>query len=82
MHYSSTVFSCQDNKAYSRTKKDIDILWRIVYNFYVREGLMTVKEVLDHLRIGRTKFYALIKEGTIRTVKIGKRTLYDPEDIK
>lgn len=46
------------------------------------DGLMTVKETLEHLKIGRTKFYALIHEGKIRTVKIGKRTLLDPEDLK
>ncbi len=43
---------------------------------------MTVKEALDYLKIGRTKLYALLKEGKIRTVKIGKRTLFDPEDVK
>lgn len=43
---------------------------------------MTVKEALGHLRIGRTKFYSLISEGKIRTVKIGKRTLLDPVDLK
>ena len=48
----------------------------------MNDSLLTVKEALKHLRIGRTKFYALISEGKIRTVKIGKRTLLDPEDLK
>jgi excisionase family DNA binding protein len=46
------------------------------------EGLMTVKEVLDHLKIGRTKLYELVGSGNLRTVKIGKRTLFDPDDVK
>ena len=43
---------------------------------------MTVKETLNYLKIGRTKLYSLINEAKIRTVKIGKRTLFDPEDVK
>ena len=43
---------------------------------------MTVKDALEHLKIGRTKFYSLPGEGKIRTVKIGKRTLLDPLDLK
>lgn len=46
------------------------------------DGLMTVEDALQYLKIGKTKLYALIKEGKIRTVKIGKRTLIDPEDLK
>lgn len=46
------------------------------------DGLMTVKDVLDHLKIGRTSLYDLLKKGKIRTVKIGKRTLFDPADVK
>ncbi|TAL26931.1 MAG: DNA-binding protein [Nitrospirae bacterium] len=46
------------------------------------DSLMTVKDALEHLKIGRTKFYSLIGEGKIRTVKIGKRTLLDPLDLK
>lgn len=46
------------------------------------DGLMTVKETLNYLKIGRTKLYSLINEAKIRTVKIGKRTLFDPEDVK
>lgn len=43
---------------------------------------MTVKDVLNHLKIGRTNLYDLLKKGKIQTVKIGKRTLFDPEDLK
>lgn len=43
---------------------------------------MTIKEAHEYLNIGKTKFYALIKEGKIKPVKIGKRTLVDPEDLR
>jgi excisionase family DNA binding protein len=45
-------------------------------------GLMTVKGVLQYLKISRPTLYSLINEGKIRTVKIGTRTLFDPEDVK
>jgi excisionase family DNA binding protein len=47
----------------------------------MNEGLMTVKDVLSYLKIGRTNLYDLINTGKIRTVKIGKRTLFDPKDL-
>jgi len=34
--------------------------------------LLTVDEVVDVLKIGRTKVYDLIKSNTIRSVKIGR----------
>lgn len=43
---------------------------------------MTIKEAHQYLNIGKTKFYDLIKEGKIKPIKIGKRTLIDPEDLK
>jgi excisionase family DNA binding protein len=46
------------------------------------DGLMTVKDLLQYLKISKPKLYSLIKEGKIRTVKIDKRTLFDPEDVK
>lgn len=45
------------------------------------EGLLTVNETLNYLKIGRTTLYALVKEGRLKTVKIGKRTLFDKRDI-
>lgn len=45
-------------------------------------SLLTVKEVVNHLRIGTSTFYRLIKKGGIRRIKIGGRTLFDPEDLK
>jgi len=65
-----------------RTSMNIDKQKRTGYNSLMSEGLMTVKEALDHLKIGRTKLYDLISEGKLRTVKIGKRTLFDPDDVK
>lgn len=67
---------------HQRTSMNIDKQKRTDYNPFMSEGLMTVKEALDHLKIGRTKLYDLISEKKLRTVKIGKRTLFDPEDVK
>lgn len=35
----------------------------------------TVKEFLTAHRIGRTKFYELVKQGIIRPIKVGRKTL-------
>ncbi|EDP75545.1 helix-turn-helix domain-containing protein [Hydrogenivirga sp. 128-5-R1-1] len=43
--------------------------------------LFTVKEALEYLRISRPTFYRLIKQGKIKPVKIGKRTLIDKNDL-
>ncbi len=43
---------------------------------------MSVNDTLNYLKISRPTLYVLINKGKIRTVKIGKRTLFDPEDVK
>jgi excisionase family DNA binding protein len=58
---------------------DISFACRI---FSMDSGLLTVDDALKYLKISRPTLYALIKEGKIQTVKIGKRTLFDPEDVK
>ena len=35
----------------------------------------TVDQFLSDMKIGRTHFYALVKQGRIRIVKLGRRTL-------
>jgi excisionase family DNA binding protein len=45
-------------------------------------GLMSVNDTLNYLKISRPTLYVLINKGKIGTVKIGKRTLFDPEDVK
>jgi len=47
----------------------------------MEERLLTVKEAMSYLKIGRTTLYHLIKQGRIKPVKIGKRTLIDKEDL-
>jgi excisionase family DNA binding protein len=37
--------------------------------------LVTVREGLRLTGLGNTKFYELVKDGTIETVKVGRRTL-------
>lgn len=44
--------------------------------------LMNVAEAADYLRISRASLYNLMKKGELKPVKIGKRTLFDSEDVK
>jgi excisionase family DNA binding protein len=42
----------------------------------------SIAEVKAELGIGQTKLYALIKEGKIKTHKIGARTIIKAESLK
>lgn len=44
--------------------------------------LVTVPTALAVTGVGRTKFYELVKEGRIRTVAIGRRTLVIFADLE
>ena len=46
------------------------------------EKLMTVQDLMDTLRISRPTLYRMLKGGRLRPVRIGKRTLFDPADIR
>ena len=39
------------------------------------EGLLTVEEAADWLRVSRWSVYNLIRGGQLRTIKIGRRRL-------
>lgn len=43
---------------------------------------MNVEEAADYLRISRATLYNLMKKGELKPVKIGKRTLFDTDDLK
>ena len=45
-------------------------------------GAMTVKEFGGRYRLGHTKIYELIKDGKLRAVKCGTRTLILRSDAK
>ena len=45
------------------------------------ERLLTVKEATQYLKISKVTLYKLIKQGKIKPVKIGKRTLIDKNDL-
>ena len=47
----------------------------------IEKRLLTVKEACEYLRIGRSTLYRHIKQGKIKPVKIGKRTLIDKNDL-
>jgi excisionase family DNA binding protein len=46
------------------------------------DRLMTVEDVMENLRISRPTLYRLLKSHRLVPVRIGKRTLFDPKDIK
>ncbi|WP_329411927.1 helix-turn-helix domain-containing protein [Nocardia vinacea] len=41
----------------------------------VQNHLLEVNEACEQLRIGRTLFYALVRDGQIKTIKAGSRRL-------
>jgi excisionase family DNA binding protein len=46
------------------------------------DKLLTVSDLMDSLRISRPTLYRLLKSGQLIPVRIGKRTLFDPADIR
>jgi len=46
-----------------------------------RKRLMSVEEARRELDVGRTKFYELLKTGSLKTVKIGRLRKVTPEAI-
>jgi excisionase family DNA binding protein len=46
------------------------------------DKLLTVEEVMANLRISRPTLYRLLKSEKLIPVRIGKRTLFDVQDIK
>jgi excisionase family DNA binding protein len=45
-------------------------------------GAVTVREFSRRYRLGRTLVYEMIKDGRLRAVKCGQRTLVLAKDIK
>jgi excisionase family DNA binding protein len=43
---------------------------------------MTVREFCERYRLGNTLVYEMIKDGRLRAVKCGKRTLLLAKDVK
>ena len=43
--------------------------------------MLSIPEVGLRLGIGRTSVYGLIKRGTLKTIKLGTRTLIPAEDV-
>jgi excisionase family DNA binding protein len=46
------------------------------------DKLLTVSDLMDSLRISRPTLYRLLKSRQLIPVRIGKRTLFDPADIR
>jgi len=44
--------------------------------------LLSVKDACDLLGVGRTTLYQLRKRGLIRSVRIGRRVLFDLRDLE
>ena len=50
-------------------------------DFGLQKIAYDILETASMLSIGRTTLYALIKSGDIRTIKVGRRTLFLAVDI-
>ncbi len=46
------------------------------------EQLYTVKETAGILKVSRATLYRLIDRGLLRSVKIGRKTLFTEEELK
>jgi excisionase family DNA binding protein len=44
--------------------------------------LLSVDEVIAAIGLGRTSVYALFKSGSLKTIKIGRRTFVRPHDLE
>lgn len=51
-------------------------------NAVVEPVALDIHDVLARLPIGRSTLYVELREGRLRATKVGKRTLFDPRDIK
>ncbi len=47
----------------------------------VRPAFMTIPQFLREYPVGRTRFYADVKAGRIRTIKSGTRTLVPSSEL-
>jgi excisionase family DNA binding protein len=45
------------------------------------QPLLTVDDLRQTLRIGRTQVYELIRRGELPTVRVGARIRFRPEDV-
>lgn len=48
----------------------------------VERRLLTVAEAAEQLRVGRTMIYAMLRDGRINGVKIGRRRLVPASEIE
>ncbi len=46
------------------------------------EVLMSIDDVVDVLRISESGVYRLVRNGELPRVKVGGRTLFDPNDVR
>jgi predicted DNA-binding transcriptional regulator AlpA len=46
------------------------------------KSLLSVKDVVAEIGICRTMVFRLFKDGSLKTVKIGRRTFVRPDDLR
>ena len=46
------------------------------------EALLSLDEVVDLLRISESGVYRLVRSGELPRVKVGNRTLFEPDEIR
>ncbi len=50
-------------------------------NLNLNKPAYSVNEMLENLPFGRTKLYAVVKNGELKATKLGKKTLFLARDV-
>lgn len=46
------------------------------------DTLLTIKEVCEATKLGRTYIYRILKSGDLKAIKVGRRTLVRKDDME
>ena len=52
------------------------------HNMSQQSNLLSIPELQNELRVGRSTVYRVLQSGKIRPIKVGRRTLVHREDVE
>ncbi len=68
-------------KSQARPAQDAPLRGNDPRMFGLTKAAYSVKETLYLISIGRTSFYDLIKQGQLKPIKVGRKTLIGSDDL-